>query len=101
MKIKNSDLYKNKYTIDQLKSNIYGVSLLDILKTQYLTVDFCINYLLNEDFQLLEEETNISMYLITKYQDHISFLDLLEHTFNNNEKSKEKALFDFMEYIYQ
>ena len=101
MKITNDDLKKHKYTMDQLKNNIYCVSLLDILKTQKLTIEFCVNYLLNDDFQVLEEEENISMYLITQYQHHISFLDLLEYTFNTNKKSKDgkNKLFDFMDYI--
>jgi len=95
MKITNDDLKKNKYTMEELKNNIYCVSLLEILKTQKLTVDFCVNYLLNDDFHLLEEETNISIYLITQYQHHISFLDLLTYTFNKNN------LFDFMEFILE
>ena len=83
MKITNDDLKKNKYTMEELKNNIYCVSLLEILKTQKLTVDFCVNYLLNDDFHLVEEETNISMYLITQYQPHISYIEL------------QKALLDY------
>jgi len=64
MKLLNEDLMANTYKIEDLIDNIYGVSLLQILKTQKLTPEFCVDYLLNEDFQLLEEEEKISAQLI-------------------------------------
>ena len=76
MVITNEDLYENQYDYETLKDNIYVVSLLDILKTQKLTSDFCVKYILNEDFQLLDEEQNITIETVKKYQTHIQDFDL-------------------------
>ncbi len=91
------DLLTNKYTEKELIDNIYSVSLLQVLKTQILSSNFCYNYLLNSSFQLLpEEELLLTKELILYYQPHISLLDLmeLEVTQTNN-----KYLFDFCNYI--
>ena len=98
MKITNEDLQINTYTIQDLIDNIYGVSLLQILKTQKLTPEFCFDYLLNDDFQLLEEEQYISAQLILKYQVHISFIDLLELMMLNGDR-KTPNLFNFTNYL--
>lgn len=70
------DLYKNQYSYETLKANIYAVSLLDILKTQKLSADFCVKYILNEKFQFLEEDKLITIDMINKYQPHILNVDL-------------------------
>ena len=98
MKLLNEDLVENTYKIEDLIDNIYGVSLLQILKTQKLTPEFCFDYLLNEDFQLLEEEQYISAQLILKYQTHISFIDLLELMMLNGD-NKKSNLFNFEKYL--
>lgn len=72
MSITKNDLYKKQFDYETLKTNIYFVSLLDILKTQRLTKDFCIKYILNSDFQLLPEEQTIDIEIVKKYQPHIS-----------------------------
>lgn len=69
--ITNEDLYKNQYDYETLKTNIYAVSLTDILKTQILNADFCIKYILNEDFQFSKEDKLITMDMVKKYQPHI------------------------------
>ena len=61
MHISNSDLYTNLYDLTILKSNIYALSLVDIVKTQRLTPEFCVKYILNNQFQLTEEEENITI----------------------------------------
>jgi hypothetical protein len=76
------DLNNNQYDQQTLKTYIYSVSLVDILKTQTLTADFCIKYILNEDFQILESDQNITIDLVLLYQPHISKKDLLDA--NNN-----------------
>ena len=98
MKLLNEDLVENTHKIEDLIDNIYGVSLLQILKTQKLTPEFCVDYLLNEDFQLLEEEQYISAQLILKYQTHISFIDLLELMMLNGD-NKKSNLFNFEKYL--
>jgi hypothetical protein len=76
------DLNNNQYDLKTLKTYIYSVSLVDILKTQKLTADFCIKYILNEDFQILESDQNITIDLVLLHQTHISKKELLNA--NNN-----------------
>jgi hypothetical protein len=71
------DLYNNQYDYDTLKTNIYSVRLIDILKTQKLTADFCIKYILNTDFQLSDEDQTITIDIVKKYQPHIIMLDFV------------------------
>ena len=71
------DLYKNQYDYETLKTNIYAVSLIDILKTQKLNADFCVKYILNDEFQLLDEDKCITINTITQYQPHIKEEDLV------------------------
>ena len=71
------DLYNNKYDLQTLKTNIYFVSLLDILKTQTLTAEFCVKYILNSEFQLTEEEDKLTIDDVKKWQPHILEIDLI------------------------
>ena len=75
--ITNDDLYKNKYSYETLKANIYAVSLFDILKTQNLTPSFCIKYILNPDFHFIPSDNSITIQDVLKYQPHISYDDLV------------------------
>ena len=90
MLISNEDLYERKYTYDELKNNIYAVSLLDILKTQDLTLEFCVKYILNEDFQLLDEDKTITINTVNKYQPHLSKNKLI-NSITNNKKLVRKG----------
>jgi hypothetical protein len=65
-------LYKNQYDYETLKTNIYAVSLIDILRTQLLTADFCVKYILNEDFHFCDEDKLITMNMVKKFQSHIT-----------------------------
>jgi len=82
MVITKEDLYKNQYDYETLKTNIYCVSLMDILKTQKLTSDFCVKYILNRDFQILDEDQNITIDIVKKYQLHITDIEF-ETSFKN------------------
>ena len=77
MAITKKDLYKNQYDYETLKTNIYAVSLLDILKTQRLTAEFCVKYILNNKFQFLDEDKNITLDIVKQYQPHIMDTDLV------------------------
>ena len=77
MILTNEDLYKKKYDHETLKTNIYVVSLLDILKSQKLTSDFCVKYILNKDFQFSKEEQEINIETIKKYQPHLLNIDMV------------------------
>jgi hypothetical protein len=95
------DLYKNQYPRNILKDNIYGVSLMDILKTQILTAEFCVKYILNSDFQISEEDQKIDMELVIELQPHITRIEFVsaqvEATKNKQLKQRVDS-FDFEEY---
>jgi len=66
------DLKNNKYDRDTLKKHIYSVSLIEILKTQYLDASFVVRYILNNTYQLTKEEETINIDLVLKYQTHLT-----------------------------
>ena len=74
------DLYNNQYDINILKKNIYAVNLIDVLKTQTLTYEFVLEYILNKDYQLTKEEENITITDIIKWQPHLLNTNLLDDT---------------------
>jgi hypothetical protein len=71
------DLYNKQYNRQTLKEYIYAVNLLDILKTQKLDVTFVVRYILNNKYQLTQEEENITIDTVLKYQKHIVLPDLI------------------------
>jgi len=77
IKIETVDLKTQHYTQDILKYNIYKLSLWEILRTQKLTAEFCVKYILNNDFQLTEEDEKISVNDVLKLQPHISEEELV------------------------
>ena len=70
------DLFNNKYNYETLKTHIYQLKLMDILKTQTLTPEFCAKYILNKRYQWTNEEKQLSMDDVLKHQSHISKEDL-------------------------
>jgi len=72
------DLYNNKYDRQTLKSNIYDVNLLDILKTQILDETFVVRYILNKNYQLTKEEQKITIKKVIFYQPHLSLKSLYD-----------------------
>lgn len=93
MSITTDELYKKQFDYDTLKANIYVVSLLDLLKTQKLTKEFCIKYILNSDYQLLPEEQTIDVELVKKYQPHIS-ISLSDLSVRTNKRQNSFPTFD-------
>ena len=71
------DLYNKKYDMKTLKENIYAVKLWDILKTQELTRDFCVKYILQKNYQMEEEDEKITFQDVLRLQPHIEKRDLL------------------------
>ena len=95
--ISKEDLYNNQYNYETLKANIYAVSLIDILKTQKLTAEFCVKYILNENFQLLEEDQKITLESIKLYQPHILIIDLEIEILKANIKKISRQRIDSFE----
>lgn len=72
MLITDADLRKNKYSKDILIENICNLSNKLIIRTQILDYDFCVNYMLNEEYhESVEESYFITVDFILKYQPHL------------------------------
>ena len=67
-----------------LKDNIYNLNLLDIIKTQDLTIDFIAKYILNKDYHLKKEEMDK---LGTPNNLGIKFLPCIVHSTDDVKKS--------------
>ena len=70
-------LYNNKYSRQILKEHIYALKFIDILKTQTLEITFIVRYILNDLYQLDEEDKSIDIDLVLKYQSHIQREELI------------------------
>ena len=66
------NLYENKYDRKTLKTNIYAVKLLDILKTQTIDASFAAKYILNDKYQLHPED-KVTILTVLQYQPHITY----------------------------
>lgn len=75
--IHNHELMYTKYDILTLEYNIDRLSLRNLLKTQILTPEFCIKYILNpEQHGMCVEDYYISKEDILVYQPHITYIML-------------------------
>jgi hypothetical protein len=70
--INNLSLEYQKYSIDVLEENIHKLSLWKLLKTQILNREFCIKYILNDDYALCDEDTYITWQDVIQHQPHIT-----------------------------
>ena len=79
LQLKMIDLQNKSYRVDVLVSNIYAVSLVDVYKTQQnLPKEFLVDYILNPEYQLTEEEMLITIHDVLEYQNHLSIDDIFE-----------------------
>lgn len=97
MPIYKTDLYANQYDYETLKTNIYCVSLIDILKTQILTADFCVKYILNNKFKLADEDQYITLDLVKQLQPHLSDDDFYKAELNVSMKRINRERIDSFE----
>ena len=86
------DLYNNKYDRETLKQYIYAVKLIDIIKTQTIDVKFAVRYILNEKYQLHEDD-NITAPMVLQYQPHITYQELQNELMNY--ESDDDSIEDF------
>ena len=63
---------------------------MELLKTQKITAKFAVNYLLNEKYQLLNDE-KITIKDVLKFQPHITISMLI----NDNDNSDSDSGIDF------
>lgn len=70
--ISDHDLRTGQYSISVLEENIDRLTNKTLLYTQKLTADFCVNYILNEEYSSCVEETYINAYDVLQAQLHIT-----------------------------
>jgi hypothetical protein len=87
------DLYNNKYSRQVLKDNIYAVKLIDILKTQKIDVTFAVRYILNKNYQINDDDNDITISVVLNYQPHIKYNELQKALFNYD--SDDDSIDDF------
>jgi hypothetical protein len=90
------DLYNNKYDRETLKSNIYAVKLIDILKTQIIDATFAVRYILNSNYQHQDIDLKINAKTVLKYQPHITKTELYKAI--QDYESDDDSIEDFESY---
>jgi hypothetical protein len=75
---KTLDLLNNQYSEEELREYIYAVNLWDILKTQKISEEFAVEFILNNDFQLTEDEEKIKILDVLNLQPQLCVHKLLE-----------------------
>ncbi len=75
----NQYVYTN-LELDLIK-NINNMDLLDILKSNTLSFDFVLNYVLNEKYQKTRKEKAITIDTVVNYQPHLRLI--IENIINN------------------
>ena len=76
--ITNIMLLNEEYNMATLKHNINKLDLFTVMNTQTLTPKFCIDVILNEEYQITPEEKTIDIYDVLNRQPHIKKEDLIK-----------------------
>lgn len=71
------DLASKTYVMYELIENIYSIDLIELIKTQKIDEAFVVNYILNKNYQLTNDEEKISMDFIMLHQPHLNKEKLL------------------------
>jgi hypothetical protein len=75
--IDNSDLRINKYDIKTLERNVDNLNMKTCVNTQILTAEFCVKYVLNEDYMSCIEDTYcIDTGYVLKRQPHLTYEEI-------------------------
>ncbi len=74
--ITNLDLYSFRFPNHILEKNVNFLDLITLLKTQTLTYEFILEYILNEKYQITPEEKTIDIYDVIHNQPHLDINEL-------------------------
>lgn len=77
IKLCDSDLRKQQYPIEVLIENVDYLSIKTLLHWQKLDADFCKKYILNEEYQCVEEKYMVKIEYVLKRQHHLSYEELI------------------------
>ena len=72
-----SDLRKKQYPLQLLIQNVDYLSVSALVRWQHLDADFCKKYILNEEYQSVEEQYKIDVQYVLKYQPHLTYDELI------------------------
>lgn len=75
MKLTDQDLRNHTYSLEELRHNAENLSISTLLKWQHLDVSFCKEFILNEDYQCVEEQYKIDIHYVLKMQPHLNYED--------------------------
>ena len=71
------DLRNEKYDIKTLEKNIDHINVKTCVNTQILTAEFCVKYILNEDYMSCIEDTYcIDIGYVLKRQPHLTYEEI-------------------------
>jgi hypothetical protein len=77
--ITNSTLRQHKYLIEDLEKYIENLNMKTLVNTQKLTIDFCVKYILNEDYAQCNEEVDLlTIWYVLYNQPHLDEAELLD-----------------------
>jgi len=77
--ITNSTLRQHKYLIEELEKYIEYLNMKTLVNTQKLTIDFCVKYILNEEYAQCNEEVDLLTIDYVLYnQPHLDKAELLD-----------------------
>jgi len=76
-KLTNEDLRKKLYSIEELTKNVCNLSSSVLLRCKILDADFCKKYILNEEYQCVEESYLITIEYVLKRQPHLTYEELV------------------------
>ncbi len=74
--LNDSMLRKRKYDISTLEKNINNLSMKTLLYTQNLTAEFCVKYILNDEYASCIEDTYICIGDVLNAQKHLTVSDI-------------------------
>jgi hypothetical protein len=88
------DLRNNKYDIETLEKNIDHIDVKTCVNTQVLTAEFCVKYILNEEYMSCIEDTYcIDTGYVLKRQPHLTYEDIRrEYSKINDGKGYEHGI---------
>ena len=87
MKITNFDLQTQQFNFTILEDNIKELDCKIVLRTQKLTADFCVRYILNIDLESGDEDSYLlDGDYILKYQKHLTMKELEDAYYKLNNK---------------
>ena len=79
------DLRKKIYPLDILIKNVDNLSIKTLLRWQILDSEFCKKYILDEEYQSVEDYYLITIDYVLKMQPHLKYDDLVTLTEKKND----------------